>query len=63
MLLLLFVGLLLLRFAVRQLLALLFQLPPACRASLGAGRPRNTRLEPFGCHPKALPHTIHVIFI
>jgi hypothetical protein len=43
MLLLLFVGLLLLRFAVRQLLALLFQLPP-----------RNTRLEPFGRHPKAL---------
>ena len=39
MLLLLF-GLLLLRFAVRQLMALLFQLPP-----------RFTRLEPFGRHP------------
>ena len=43
MLLLLFVGLLLLRFAVRQLFALLFQLPP-----------RFTRFEPFGRHPKSL---------
>jgi hypothetical protein len=42
MLLLLFVGLLLLRFAVRQLFALLFQLPP-----------RFTRFEPDGCHPKS----------
>ena len=43
MLLLLLAGLLLLRFAVRQLMALLFQLPP-----------RFTRLEPFGRHPKSL---------
>ena len=43
MLLFLFVGLLLLRFAVRQLFALLFQLPP-----------RFTRFEPSGYHPKAL---------
>jgi hypothetical protein len=41
----LFVGLLLLRFAARQLIALLFQLPP-----------RFTRFEPFGCHPKFLLH-------
>jgi len=37
-----FVGLSLLRFAHRALLALLFQLPP-----------RSTRLEPFGLRPKA----------
>ena len=43
MLLFLFVGLLLLRFAVRQLIALLFQLPP-----------RFTRFEPSGHHPKTL---------
>ena len=43
MLLFLLVGLLLLRFAARQLIALLFQLPP-----------RFTRFEPFGCHPKSL---------
>ena len=43
MLLLLSFGLLLLRFAVRQLIALLFQLPP-----------RFTRLVPFGRHPKTL---------
>ena len=42
MLLLLFVGLLLFRYAARQLIALLFQLPP-----------RFTRLEPFGHHPKS----------
>ena len=36
-------GLLLLRFATRQLIALLFQLPP-----------RFTRFEPDGCHPKSL---------
>ena len=43
MLLLLFVGLLLLRFAVRQLFALLFQLPP-----------RFTRFEPCGQNPCGL---------
>ena len=43
MLLFLFVGLLLLRFADRQLIALLFQLPP-----------RITRFEPFGRHPKSV---------
>ena len=43
-----FVGLLLLRFAARQLIALLFQLPP-----------RFTRFEPFGCHPKFLQPRQH----
>jgi len=38
-------GLLLLRFADRQFLALLFQLPP-----------RITRFEPVGHHPKSLQH-------
>ena len=45
MLLFLLSGVLLLRFAARQLIALLFQLPP-----------RFTRFEPFGCHPKFLLH-------
>jgi hypothetical protein len=45
MLLFLLDGLLLLRFADRQLFALLFQLPP-----------RITRFEPDGCHPKSLQY-------
>ena len=38
-------GELLLRFAGRQFLPLLFQLPP-----------RKTRFEPFGYHPKSFDH-------
>ena len=45
MLLFLLSGLLLLRFADRQLLTLLFQLPP-----------RITRFEPVGHHPKSMQH-------